>query len=351
MGSKCSYAAMKSTELRLAATDIAADSECELEDVTFWIDKCCIPQKHSLKDVCISMIEDFLDRCDGMVVLLTWEYFQRLWCVYEWAAFLVRHPLENITICLETFLRPSSRQLYIEAIRNLTIDNCKCSHESDRCLLKQKVAQYYTSEASFEELARCSAIALIVRTVCREASRGLHTWEEEVVPYVQLARDLRLDDLAEAIESAEPWEWRRDALEAASIDTSPVNSRGGIAGVKEWQPHFNYSIDCWFQDQVAPVLQRTKAAAVRHNYVCVSHQHESLCESRRSSRLSTRASTHSKSRCEPRRSSLSSTSTGASTHSQSLCESLRSSQSSTVASTHSQCSRSRSRLSLNTSPR
>jgi hypothetical protein len=298
MGSKCSYAAMKSTELHLAATEIAADSECMLEDVSFWIDKCCIPQQHSLKDVCISMIEDFLDRCDGMVVLLTWEYFQRLWCVYEWAAFLVRHPPENITVCLEAFLRPSTRQLYIEAIRSLRIDNCQCSHEPDRCLLRQKVAQYYTSEASFEKMARCSAIALIVRTVGRGASRGLHTWEEEVVPYVKLARDLRLDDLAEALESADPWEWRRAALEAASIDTSPASSRGGIAEVKEWQPHFNDSIDCWFQDEVAPVLQRIKSAAVRHDFACVSLSHDSLVESRRSSRSSTSARsarTHSQS--------------------------------------------------------
>jgi len=281
MGLKCSYAAMKCTELQLAATEIGADSACNLEDITFWIDKCCIPQQHSLKEVCITMIEEFLDRCDGMVVLLTWEYFQRLWCVYEWAAFLVRQPLDNITICMETFLRPSSRHLYIEAIRNLTLDNCKCSHEPDRCLLKQKVAQYYTSEANFVELAQCSAIALIVRTVCRGASRGVHFWEEEVVPYVKLARELKLDHLAEALESAEPWEWRMRAMEAASINTSQVSSRGCIAEVKEWEPHFNCSIDCWFTYQIDPVLQRSKAAAVRHDFAFVSHQHDSLIESRR----------------------------------------------------------------------
>ncbi|CAK0887322.1 unnamed protein product [Prorocentrum cordatum] len=123
--SKCSYSAMKSTELQLAATEIVADSGCNLENVIFWIDKCCIPQQHSLKGFCISMIEEFLDRCDGMVALLTWEYFQRLWCVHGWAASFVRHPLENIAICMG--------------------------------------AQHYTSEANFEALARCSAIALIVR--------------------------------------------------------------------------------------------------------------------------------------------------------------------------------------------
>ncbi|CAK0812509.1 unnamed protein product [Prorocentrum cordatum] len=300
MGSKCSYAAMKSTELQLAAAEIAADSDCALEDVTFWVDKCCIPQQHSLKDFCISLIEDFLDRCDGMVVLLTWGYFQRLWCVYEWAAFLVLHPPENITVCLEAFLRPSSRQFYVKAIRELSIANCKCSHEPDRSLLKQKVAQYYTSEAGFEELARCSAIALIVRSVLRSASRSLHTWEEEVVPYVELARELRLDDLAEALESADPWEWRRNALEAASIGTDPAGSRGSIAEVREWQPFFDYSIDCWFHDQVVPVLQRIKSIAVRRDFAGVSRSHESLVAARRSSRSSrssTTARTFSLSSC------------------------------------------------------
>jgi len=292
MGSKCSYAAMKSTELQLAATEIAADSGCNLENVTFWIDKCCIPQQHSLKDLCISMIEEFLDRCDGMVVLLTWEYFQRLWCVYEWAAFLVRHPLENLTICMETFLRPSSRQLHIEAIRNLTVDNCKCSRELDRTLLKQKVAQYYTSEANFETLARCSAIALIVRALCRSASRSMHTWEEEVVPFLNLARDLGLVDLAEALESADPWRWRMTSQKIACSDVCVSNTRGSITEVKEWQPLFNYSIDCWFDDRVAPVLQRTKRAAVRPDFADSSDIHGSLSEARK---WHTRKATGSKS--------------------------------------------------------
>lgn len=287
MGSRTSYAVMKATELHFTAMEIAAEDGCNLEDVTFWIDKCCIPQMHSLKGLCISMIEGFLKRCDGMIVLLTWEYFERLWCVYEWAAVLVSHPVENITICLEAFFRPTARELYLDAIKNLTVDNCKCTCESDRPFLKNKVQQYYTSERNFEALARSGAIAMIVRTLCRGASRSQHIWEEEVVPYIKLARDLQLDDLAEALGSARPREWRQLALQASSVDQDALAGNGDVAERRAWQPHFVCMVDSWFADKVVPVLARVKQTAVRSDFKDASQGNSSLLLRKLSSRSRT----------------------------------------------------------------
>ena len=43
------------------------------------VDKCCIPQTHALMPTCVGLLEEFIRRSDGMIVLLSWHYFERLW--------------------------------------------------------------------------------------------------------------------------------------------------------------------------------------------------------------------------------------------------------------------------------
>lgn len=270
MGSKCSYAELKGTELYAEAMEIAEVEERDHKDITFWIDKCCIPQQHSMMPFCIGLIEDFLDRCKGMIVVLSWQYFERLWCVYEWAAFLVRHPPQNVTICMSYFMRPASRDLYVESIRNLTIDNCKCAKENDRQILKSKVAEYYYSERAFENFARCSSIAMIARTLCREASRGRAAFEEEFKPFVRLAKELGLTDLATALDIAEPVAWRGEAQHL--IQAAEASEAGEYW--RHWQIRFLAMVEEWFMDEVVPILNRVKLASVRSEFLGVSDSRE-----------------------------------------------------------------------------
>merc|ERR1712046_438559 len=88
MGSQCIYAEMKATELQRAVVDLEEGAQKDEFIVTFWIDKCCIPQQHDLMTLGVSLIEEFVERCEGMIVVLTWQYFERLWCVFEWATML-----------------------------------------------------------------------------------------------------------------------------------------------------------------------------------------------------------------------------------------------------------------------
>ena len=181
MGETCSYADIKAMELYMVAKDIAEDELDEgssWKDVTFWVDKCCIPQQHPLTQRCIELIEEFIRRSDGMVVLFSWDYFDRLWCVYEWAAFLVYHSAAKVQICSEMFLRPSTRALFMDSIRNFSVRNAKCFHAPDRALLKEKISQYYVSEAAFERFAKCTAIAVLSRSAVHRAGRS--AWEMEV---------------------------------------------------------------------------------------------------------------------------------------------------------------------------
>jgi len=259
MGHKCDYGAVKATELKIVAIDIAEATGRDWKDITFWIDKCCIPQRHPLMPICLQHLEDFVQRCDGMVVLLSWQYFERLWCVYEWASFLVYHRPENVQICVEAFLRPSSRALYVDAIKNFSVASAKCYHEADRTVLKTKVAQYYNSEEDFENFARSTAIALVARSACHRASRGPKAYEADYMPFVRLAQELKLTKLADALASADPGKWRRQALGGEMCGTL------GKAA-KSWQKEFWDSIGRWFSAHVSPVLTEIKVNCVKANF-------------------------------------------------------------------------------------
>ena len=90
----------------------------------------------------------------GMVVLFTWQYFERLWCVYEWAAFLIYHDPEDVSILVDVFHRSSSQQLYIDSVENFSALTSKCYNEDDRKLLNEKIDEYYISNESFARFAQ-----------------------------------------------------------------------------------------------------------------------------------------------------------------------------------------------------
>ena len=50
------------------------------QDVTLWVDKCCVAQQHPIMVPTIELLEQFVRRCEGMIVLFTWDFFERLWC-------------------------------------------------------------------------------------------------------------------------------------------------------------------------------------------------------------------------------------------------------------------------------
>ena len=70
-GVKSDYGEIKSTELAIVCEDLQELSNGKIRnwrtEVTFWIDKTCIPQRHSLTQKCIDRIEMFLKRCEKMV--------------------------------------------------------------------------------------------------------------------------------------------------------------------------------------------------------------------------------------------------------------------------------------------
>ncbi|CAE7207195.1 gcy-36 [Symbiodinium natans] len=130
---KGSYAEAKAAEICCVSKDIAArelGDTSRWKEVYYWVDKCCIPQgDQELTGWCVNLLEEYIIFCDGLVVLVPWTYFTRLWCVYEWVCFLLVHDPMDIEICADPFVRESTLPLFIDAIGSFKLSSCQCFRE------------------------------------------------------------------------------------------------------------------------------------------------------------------------------------------------------------------------------
>lgn len=270
MGQSASYAEVKATELTIVARDLVArgmeqsprssHAPESWKEVLFWVDKCCIPQGHALVKEYFARIEDFIQRSDGMVVLLSWQYFQRLWCIYEWASFLAHHAATEVQLCVDAFLKPSTRQLYLRSIAQFSVSGARCDVEADRAVLRAKIHQHFYSEAAFESFVKCTAVALLAQTAVRRAGRNVSEYHSEVAPWVELAEEIGMSDLAAALRTAKPSAWRAEAMRLGDRACLGRDSR-------PWLERYNGLIDGWFEQHVAPIILLEKHECVRREFL------------------------------------------------------------------------------------
>eukprot|EP00931_Biecheleriopsis_adriatica_P025108 TRINITY_DN15509_c0_g1_i3.p1 TRINITY_DN15509_c0_g1~~TRINITY_DN15509_c0_g1_i3.p1 ORF type:complete len:669 (+),score=142.40 TRINITY_DN15509_c0_g1_i3:83-2089(+) len=255
MGPSNSYAQAKAAEICCVAKEIAAQELGGTEkwaEVGFWLDKCCIPQGDTtIMSWCVNLLEEFIVFSDGLVVLLPWSYFSRLWCVYEWVCFLLVHDPMDIVICADPFIRDTTIHLYIDCIKKFKIADCQCFHEPDRQILLDKVAWYYKTTVHFESFLQFSSIALFARCIAHRRSAKAAS---ALKPWKDLARDCGFTGLASKIEEMVKLlpTWR---------DCAVKDAKGGATA--DVQTSTIKQVDAWFRKEVVPLIttQRNEAAA------------------------------------------------------------------------------------------
>eukprot|EP00929_Paragymnodinium_shiwhaense_P065005 TRINITY_DN32635_c0_g1_i2.p1 TRINITY_DN32635_c0_g1~~TRINITY_DN32635_c0_g1_i2.p1 ORF type:complete len:552 (-),score=106.61 TRINITY_DN32635_c0_g1_i2:133-1788(-) len=252
MGRGCKYGSMKAAEICAVAKDLAAvhlGDYSRWGEVKLWVDKCCIPQNHpELMGWCLRLLEEFVMLSDRLLVVLTWSYFERLWCVYEWVCVLVHHEARSIVLCVDAFIRDQTLPLLVGTIKNFSLANCKCSVQSDRQLLEDKVRLYYVSQAAFEELLKFTAIALIARDM---AVRRTAYGRQALKPWLQLAEECQFQDLATSLaEMTDQLEgWRHEA----------ARNTGSL----DMQTNILLRVEAWFAKSIEPMIKRRRDAAVK----------------------------------------------------------------------------------------
>mmetsp|Transcript_68405 Transcript_68405/g.154916 ORF Transcript_68405/g.154916 Transcript_68405/m.154916 type:complete len:727 (+) Transcript_68405:62-2242(+) len=272
MGDRCQYRDVKAAELGMAAKDLAAHHfGCadRWGEVRLWIDKCCIRQDDpDRKRLYIELIEEFLQFCDGLIVIFCWHYFTRLWCVYEWACFLVYHEPEDVTMAGECFYRSCTEQRFLDEVRDFKVSNCQCFVAADRIILSEKIREYYVDDKAFEHFLKFTVIALAGRCLALRAARSRHRFERWAV----LAEECGFHELAAGLGSANPAAWREAALALRG------NSRRDIqASIQEY-------CQGWFKLEVAPLIHQERLRCVRGNVL-------TRMAARRSSVMSIRTNT------------------------------------------------------------
>merc|ERR1712232_134142 len=145
-----------------------------------------------LKETCILLIGNFLQKCDRVCVLFTWHYLERLWCVYEMARIVQDKDPSQVFLQVEAFVNEQTFPLYLQAIRGFSIRSTKCFLESDRELLQKQIESNYVSHSGFEVLVKSYALALMARSMAYRAGRSQALMQKFFQPIVDLAEDLGL---------------------------------------------------------------------------------------------------------------------------------------------------------------
>lgn len=290
MGAQCRYGDVKAAEVCIAAKDlagqasgrgaaaradaVAAGDAVRWGEVRLWIDKCCVQQGDAVQvAACVELFEEFIQLSDGVLVLPAWNYFERLWCVYEWACFTMFHEPEDVVLCADAFLRPKSLPLFLKSIRNFSLDRCQCFHAPDREILRRKVDQYYTSVQAFETFVRFTAVAFFGRCMTHRAGRAsaqLAPWADlaEEFGFAALARELRTADQSskrwrrEAYRSASGSHWEEAAGGKKLPNREPDQPTAARASSSDVQALICEKSDAWFSRHIAPLVEvaRNEAA-------------------------------------------------------------------------------------------
>lgn len=251
-GEEASYADVKSSTLATMAKELALSKGglSAWKAMTVWVDKACIPQDQAaLKESCINLLERFINHCENVCLLFTWSYLERLWCVYELACVLETKEARKVWMANEQFVTEQTLPLYINAVRRFSLKSTKCCMESDRTILQKKIEDTYVSHEAFEELVKAAAAAFMARSMAFRAGRSPELRDRFFTPWVALAAELQLGELAAALAACKAHSWREAAKEQLGLSASKYHER----------------INAWFDETVDPVLRRLRLSAVLHN--------------------------------------------------------------------------------------
>eukprot|EP00928_Gymnodinium_smaydae_P002694 TRINITY_DN10967_c0_g1_i2.p1 TRINITY_DN10967_c0_g1~~TRINITY_DN10967_c0_g1_i2.p1 ORF type:complete len:280 (+),score=49.84 TRINITY_DN10967_c0_g1_i2:317-1156(+) len=100
---------------------------------------------------CLVLTESMLLLHSALVAVLSWNYFDRLWPLVEWAVFAARRGPDRIQLAADAFVGPA-RVEYFRAIRRINVAEAGCRDPRDRELLLSLVERVFAcKEQMFTE--------------------------------------------------------------------------------------------------------------------------------------------------------------------------------------------------------
>merc|ERR1712072_1009669 len=211
----------------------------------------------------------------GLLAVVTWNYFDRLWPFVEWTVYCARRGPNRIQLASDHFVGAAVVE-YHRAIRRLSVENAGCRDPRDRELLlgmikrifkcdTKLVTESYVKPASgalteaikvpvtdysaVERYARATAIAVFAHECADVANRKPAAGDE--FGWAALAGELGLTDLEAALKMCKPFDW--EELAAYKPEAS----------LEERQTCYDALVEDWWRGKVLPVLEDERKLAMR----------------------------------------------------------------------------------------
>jgi len=253
----------------------------------------------TLRAECFLAVHAMLGLHGGMIAVMAWNYFDRLWPLCEWAVFCLRHGVTRVQLAADAFA--PARVEFHRAVRRLSVQGALCRDQRDRPLLLELLELEFSLQAReekqgfskpagtlglvpiverivdfspVERFVRATTIGLFAREAVLAASRQRHGDDEAA--WCELADDLGLDDLHKALKACKPWDWYEAAKEDASslgppatsemeeeLDEETLAKRAAIERIKAEEAGYAQRVDDWWAVTVLPVLENERQLASR----------------------------------------------------------------------------------------
>lgn len=273
------YGRLKACEFAIAARRITHEAlgapEAEWTAISCWLDKVCVDPGAVGSRPAPEGIERIVQRADQLIVLLSWNYFSRLWCLFEWAVFLCSQPATSVFLRMVPLQTGRNTLMWVQAIQNLSVKDAACELSEDKRFLEEKVGLYFKGASlhrsfrTFERFVQFTAIAVIA-TANTEYLGSERTLPIFFDPWIQLAKRLEFHELAAALSVLVTRSTRRPDLplvcwwhQEATLEAA-VRQESAHGVQHEFRPDlFRKRIRAWFDRDVIPLIEAERNNALR----------------------------------------------------------------------------------------
>ncbi|CAK9021615.1 Uncharacterized protein SCF082_LOCUS15419, partial [Durusdinium trenchii] len=225
----------------------------------------------SLRAECLLLADTMLTMHAGFVAVVGWNYFDRLWPLWEWAVFCARRGAHRVQLAADAFCKKTVVE-YHRALRRLSVVNASCRDTRDRPLLLEALEKLFHCPAGMdivgfktgdsesgptvvkermvdfsrvERFVRVTAIAVFAREAALANSRHLEKSDE--MGWTALAEEFGYDDLWNALKKCKPWDWL-DVVQTEDPEATDLA--------------YEATVEAWWEDTVVPELERERQLAL-----------------------------------------------------------------------------------------
>mmetsp|Transcript_34651 Transcript_34651/g.79335 ORF Transcript_34651/g.79335 Transcript_34651/m.79335 type:complete len:598 (-) Transcript_34651:38-1831(-) len=231
----------------------------------------------SVRSLCLLYAETQLASHAVMVAITTWNYFDRLWPVCEWAMFCCRRGPDAVQVGVDLWIGHTLVEFH-RALRRLSVSAARCRDARDRDLLYGLLASMFRCTAAkavtfkkekedqltravhelaldfapVERYIRCTAIAIFAKETALASKCQLGIPDEH--GWGALAVEFGLQDLNSALKLCKTWDWL-NASRAAASDRSAGEMASAI------EEGYLERVQSWWSRSVLPVLEDERKLA------------------------------------------------------------------------------------------